>query len=417
MRRLILPLKNAWVNYWRSITLGLFVFFIAVVMVVLQSFSASIKQQLAHAISDALIGHIQIRSYYTQENDMVQQFNTSWDSIELIQPLLVQRIHNILQQDYPNLKVERIIRYGGDLCHQKKRELTLFIGIDPNQTIYQRAFFLHEGRYLNSNDTKEILLTREQAQYLQVSVGDSIQLQTKTKYGLGADISVQVVGIGEFLLLSLFSYKACYVPRSLVQEFAKLDMYEVTDLIIRVPDPAQSLWYCDRIANSLEQNGIDLIITDQSLLKSDALDVTEFKSVDSWKEEKVKLSTHEEMGNLFKGIGDTVNMGIMGFMLLLFITVSFLIINLIYLMGIERYRDIGTLRTLGYSKSQVMGIVLSEILLVTLLFTILGIIAGSIWISFLGVFGFSPPIDELRYFMGERIWVRFHLWVFIDFMF
>ncbi|HEX3045953.1 MAG TPA: FtsX-like permease family protein, partial [Bacillota bacterium] len=142
----------------------------------------------------------------------------------------------------------------------------------------------------------------------------------------------------------------------------------------------------------------------QETLKSSDLKVTEFDiKEDQTEPEKVKISGASEMGLSFKSIGDTMFVMLNILVLFLMIIVSFLIVNLVYLMGLERYREIGTMRALGFSRSQVTRIFIGEILSISLLFGLLGSLLSAGIVYFLGRAGVPSPIPAMDFIMGKSL--------------
>ena len=82
MRLLTLSLKNASVKWLRSLTLGLLIFLISIVMVLFNSFGLSIKSMVENVIIRGITGHVQIRSEKSFEADMVAQNNSGCDMLE-----------------------------------------------------------------------------------------------------------------------------------------------------------------------------------------------------------------------------------------------------------------------------------------------------------------------------------------------
>jgi ABC-type lipoprotein release transport system permease subunit len=406
MRLLALSLKNATVKWWRSLTLGLLIFLISFVMVLFNSFSLSIKSMVENVIIRGITGHIQIRSEKSFEADMVGQNNSGYNMLENISSPVVNSIKSVLQAHYPHVEYSELVRRSAFLKIGNKREQTMLIGMDPSNVRYQEAFLLSSGRYLDPPGNHEILLTEEQAKYFNVGTGDTIHIRMKNRYGSSTYVEMDVVGIGTFTLLSLFSYKACYVDLRDLQELIRLQRDEVTDIILFTPHKEEAGELIREMAASFENAGIETIITEDEKMTGDDLKLKILPHLEEKKKEKIKISHYGEMGEVFRGVGESIYVLLNILLVFLMIVASFLIVNLVYMMGIERYREIGTLRAIGFSKMILVKIFMTEILSIAFVFGLLGTLTSSIFVIILGRKGIPSPVPALDYIMGRTLFLE-----------
>jgi len=188
-------------------------------------------------------------------------------------------------------------------------------------------------------------LTEEQAKAFNVRIDDSITITTKNMYGLNTSVDLKVVGIGNYVMLSLFSYKANYTCSDAVRELVDMKEGEATDIILFIPEKDKSEVCINSISQELKNSGIRYELTADEKLESEDLKITEMFT----------------MLNIL--------------VIFLFIIVSILIINLVYMTGLERYREIGTLRAIGFTRFQVIRIFMGEILAVSLISGFLGVLS------------------------------------------
>jgi putative ABC transport system permease protein len=406
MRLLTLSLKNAFVKWWRSITLGLLIFFTSIVMILFSSFSLSIKSKVENVIIQGITGHIQIRPEKSFEADMVDQKSSGCDTLENLSSNMVSNIKSIVRTHYPHIEYSELVRQSAFLKEGTKREQTMLIGMDPSEVRYQHAFILSSGRYLDPHGNHEILLTEEQARYFDVGTGDTIQISMKNRYGSGTHEEMNIVGIGTFTLLSVFSYKACYVDLRDIQELIRLQRDEVTDIVLFTPHKEEAENLVREMAAGFEDAGIGTVIMEDEKMVSDDLKLEILPHLDVKKKEKIRISHYKEMGEVFRGVGESIYVLLNILLIFLMIVVSFLIVNLVYTMGIERYREIGTLRAIGFSKTVVVKIFMTEILLITAVFSLLGTLISSIFILILGQKGIPSPVPALTYIMGQTLFLE-----------
>ncbi|MCL6590117.1 MAG: FtsX-like permease family protein [Firmicutes bacterium] len=405
MNLITFSLKSAAVKWWRSLTLGFLILAAAFIIISAGSFITAIRHKVENVIIRGVTGHIQIRSENSREGDMVEQYNKGWDAIQPMNPITVAAIQKLLHLKFPQVETALLIRRSGFLTNLEKKEATMLIGIEPGAKQYKDAFLLKEGRYLNSkNGAAEILLTEEQAASFHVKTGDMITITTKNQYGLNARLDLKVAGIGNFIMLSLFSYKACYLSNEAMRKLLHLGPGSATDIILFTGNPGQTFAIIRNLSRELSAAKIDNTITAGEMLKSSELKITEFDvKEDLTSNRKVKISSYTEMGLSFKSIGDTMSVMLNLLVLFLMIIVSVLIVNLVYLMGLERYREIGTMRALGFSRNQVARIFIGEILSISLLFGVLGSMLSAGLTYFLGRAGIPSPIPAMDFIMGKSL--------------
>lgn len=402
MRLLGLSFKNAAIKWWRSLTLGFFIFSVSFVMVIAGSFITAARNKVDKVVTNGITGHVQIRSDQTMEGDMAAQYNPGWDALKPLDDGTLPAIKEILKDKFSEAVQYPMVRRSAFLTQEDKREETMLLGIDSSFVSYKDAFLLKEGRYLTPGADDEILLTEEQAASFKVKTGDTITVTTKNIYGLNASADLKVVGIGNYIMLSLFSYKADYVSADAVRKLAGLGAGEATDLLLFLPDRSLARDYIDRMAAALETAGIKDTVTRDEVLESKDLEVTDL-DMKSDKAGGVLLSSFEEMGQTFKGISDTMFVLLNFLVGFLLIIVGILIINLVYMTGLERFREIGTLRAIGFSTSQVIRIFMGEILSVSLLSSLLGVLVSAGFAAVLGMAGVASPIPALDFMMGRTL--------------
>lgn len=230
MRLFLLPLKNAYIGWRRSLTLGTFIFIVSILLVIFNMFIMTVKSNMQSAIINALTGDIQLRSAGTEEKDM---FSTSgnWGKASVLDKEQVNTIKNTVNRFDKSIAIYDRIRYNAFFESDKAKDAFMFIGMDPKNDQYKKAFKLEEGRYLDQGNLNEIVLSKTQAKALDVKPGDAIKAYSKTINGDMVSKTLKVVGVGDFELLSSFSFSVAYVHVESARELAGLRSGEATDVI------------------------------------------------------------------------------------------------------------------------------------------------------------------------------------------
>jgi|GEM_PF-2611575 putative ABC transport system permease protein len=399
----VLALRNAAVNIRRSLTLGFFIFTATFILILSNVFVSTAGNRIENVLTGGICGHVQLRSAGSRESDMAAQYTSKWDSLKPIEPDALSAVEKILTETYPEASYTRLVRRSTKLeVNDKSQELMLF-GLYPGMDMYVDAFLLTEGRYLDPDRSGELLLTEEQAKMLGVRAGDSVTAVTKNRYGLNSTYELEVVGIGNFVMLSLFSFNAGYTGYDTVQKLAAYNEDEVTDFIIFLPDKATAGQTMNAIADEMEQSGLKYTIAKYEKIKSEDLKATDIKFEEEDDDDGLLLSTFEEMGKTYRAAGDTMFIVVNILSAFLIVIVSILIFNLVYMTGIERSREIGTMRAVGFSRKQVISIFMTEIMLISFFSSIAGalICAGLVMIG--KGLGIDTPVPFLSYIIGSKL--------------
>lgn len=365
MRLIFLSFKNITGNWWRSLSLGMFVLLTSFVLIIFNSFVTTITNNMQNSLINSLTGHVQIRSPLTEEGDMLAM-KTSWNGLHYLTKPDLEDITAAL--DGQELKFTPRVRVNAALFKDSAQDYAMIIGLNPAETHYQAGFSLDQGRYLSNDKTGEVILASYFADQLNVSVGDSIKAAS-----VEATVELTVVGIGNVQMLSLFGFNAVYTDIESARILAGFINGEATDVIVYASETKQS----GSIYADLKQKLTSL-----------------------------KISVWEDMGGfVFNGISVYKGMFLV-FIVIMMVIVSILIMNLIFMMGLERRQEIGTLKAIGYSKMRIVQIFMSEIFIIAALFCALGISLGSALVLGLSNIGFEfgPPMD---FAMGKIFYIQY----------
>jgi putative ABC transport system permease protein len=250
---------------------------------------------------------------------------------------------------------------------------------------------------------REILLTQEQAKSLKVSVGGTVQVVTRNTEGRIAKLDFTVCGIGDFVMLSMFGYKACFTDITSARELFGIRPEEATDLLAFLPDGSASAEVARRLAAASAAAGVPAVRVGEPVA-SGGISSDEGMLPGQKKPEKIRISTWEDMGKAFRGVGNAISVSLSMLVVFLMLIVSILIVNLVSLMGIERYREIGTLRAIGYPRGLVIRLFMTEIMTVATLAMAAGTLAGVLLVLLLGRTGVPSPVPALEFVMGKVIY-------------
>jgi putative ABC transport system permease protein len=404
---MLLPVRNTFVKWWRSLTLGLFILIISSFMVFFNSFAAAVRRNAESAVINAFTGDIQVRSNGSREVDMAAQYNSDWDAIQPIPASTVQTVKKAASIALPGSVIHGLARRSVSIEYDGQKQESMLIGIGDDFVDYRKAFVLATGRYIGPGARNEILLTEELAARFKIEVGDRVTVSTKNRYGLNAHAVLTVSGIGNFFVLSLFSYSAAYADIGTVRDLVRLGPEEVTDLVLYSSGQTNREADALRLVRELSLHGLKAVRADTGPKKSAELKVRSLAEIKTLykKDAGVKISTSNDMGKTFQAMGDIVSSAFAVFLSFLMLVVFILITNLVFMMGFERFRDIGTLRAIGMRRGVILGLFLGEISFTAVVSSILGIGMGALAVLWAGR-GIESPFDFLDFIMGETLSLR-----------
>ncbi len=213
----------------------------------------------------------------------------------------------------------------------------VILGIDPqkemeraNGGIYNQN--LIRGSFLRTTYESSVLISRDAAEDLEKSVGSSITLNGET---------FRVIGI--YSTGTQFMDMAYVVPIDKARDMGNMAPGESTYLHVGVNNPDEE----DRIANMIEFR----------------VDGIEAKSASQWT---------DEIGSIM----DQMNLFFLGIASIALLVGAIGIINTMLMSVMERTREFGVLKAMGWTKENIVKLVVLESLILGIIGGIVGIILG-----------------------------------------
>lgn len=332
---------------WRTLSLGFFIFVSSIIYVVCNSVITTVKDNSRDALIHGLTGDVQIRNFDVEQQDFVDM-NTSWQNAEYLKAEELTKAKEYVSSNVKDVNAYERVRHAGALTLGDNYSDALMIGIEGEDTDYQLSFVLSEGTYVKSNGEKQIVLTNEIADKLKAGVGDMICANALDVKEEGTTIELTVVGIGTFESLAGYGSNMCFMDIDSVRALKGLSKEEATELILRGTKAEEA----KRIASSIQKN----------------LNTQKQYMVTSW----------DTQGGYVKVINTMITVVFYIFMVILMFIICLSIGNMVGVIAIERVREIGTMRAIGFSKGRVNFLFVSEIFLICVIASTIGVVIASI---------------------------------------
>jgi putative ABC transport system permease protein len=375
MRLASLPFKSAIVSWWRSLTLGTFVFILCFSLVFFQSVTETADKTMENAVTDCLTGHIQARPQITTEKDMADVMKTSWEALPSFLPRETDSIVRSMKKMLSQAEIIPRIRSNLILVSDKDKIPAMTIGVDPGTESYKKGFILTIGHYVEKAD--EIIITEKDASVLGVKAGDTIGALAITAEGYTSDGAFVVSGIGNLRMLGMFGMSLAYCSREGLASVLGTDKDAATEVIAILPESKKTQAMEASLRKNIEE-GIACKITD-----------------------------FHAMGGFVMGVASGTAIFFYGMLSVLMLIMGILIANLVFLSCLERYKEIATFRALGFSRFKVASLFMVEIFIITGFFGGLGILFAILTVLYFGHAGFPALSAAWEFSMGKKLYLVF----------
>ena len=350
----MLYLKLAWRNIWRN-KRRTFITMVSIVMaVVLASVMAALQQGQYNQMIDNTVGsfsgHIQVQALGYLDEPTLE------NSLEIDTSLF----HRISENQDILAIVPRIESFALAAGLQKtKAGMVIGIDVTAEQNLSKPNEKIIEGSYFTSNTDPGALVAAGLADYLKLSVGDTLVLLSQGYQGLSAAGLFPVTGILKFGIPQM-NNSILYLPLETAQQFYGISG-RLTSIALLTENPKKT----DQIVSKIEKN------LDPNL---------------------AVLGWQTLMPELVQAIQADWGSGLIVLMVL-YMVVGFGILGTVLMMTAERRFEFGVMMAVGTSRARMAVMIILEMLFIISLGTLLGFMIS---IPIIYYFNLNPI-----YFTGE----------------
>ncbi|MCT4598824.1 MAG: FtsX-like permease family protein [Vallitalea sp.] len=339
MKLVKIPIKYIKSNKLRSFSLGFFIMLSTIIFILFNSMVDTVNSNMEAIITRAITGDIVIRPSESEEKEMIS-YTSLWANLPSFG---IDETNNIVEklQSIDDILYEKRVRGSLVMINDTQQVPTLFVGVDTNASSYNKALNLKLGRLLVNNSEKSIVIPTTLSNQLNVAIGDTVECMISTAETYNT-IELEVVGIVDIALLNMFGVEPIYMGIDLSRQLLNLEENSATDIMIYSEGKSQ-----EKLLSNIRQHS---------------------SKVSTWK---------DVSGAIIGGLTLYISM-FYGFLAILLFIIALLMTNMVFMMGYERRRDIGTLKAIGYSKWKIVTLFMEEIVLLSSLSSVIGCIIGSI---------------------------------------
>jgi ABC-type lipoprotein release transport system permease subunit len=354
-----------WRNLWRhkrrsmivifSVSLGIFAMILSMGL-----FNGMINQAVENTISTSL-GHIAIHRKGFQDTMKLEYNFLPGKNIER------EIKNNTFVESYaPRLKVQAMVRSS-----EASRGVLVY-GIDPEQEktiskIYEYTIKENGSTFLDSVSDDSILISKSMAKKLDLVVGDKLVLMIQDK-------SNEIIGVG-------MTVKGLY--QTPIDGFDKFVVFT-------------------GIRKMQEITGLGNNITEINILLKDKKNVADVKKTLNAKigDPKLEILSWIDMAPNLESAVKLFDAMMYIFFAIIFVTVIFSITNTLVMAIMERFHEIGVMKSIGTKPSWIFSIVMFEAFSLGIIGLAVGVSAGVLCTVILSKTG----IDFSFYMESMRMW-------------
>jgi putative ABC transport system permease protein len=366
-----LALRNLMRYKRRTILTGLGMLIGGLMLTLNQSFGTGIERQLIYNMIASDTGHIRITGHAERKDSDFEEAYSKGKPL-ISNPVPIEAI--LLKQ--PGLKnFSKQINFTAMVSNGFKLKSGMIIGVEPEkeQDLWQHVIPAKQGKPLTKGDRNSIYINNAAAKIFQVGIGDILSVIAQTKDGNSNALDLAVKGIYQESLEGVGAGKM-YVLLSTAQELGQF-------------------------GNGVNQ--IKVYLNDPNLAVKKATALSRIMA----KENKIDIQDWKSAGGFF--YGTVLAFQIFGdiLCLVLFIVVATSIMNTMLMAVYGRTREIGTMMAMGTKRRQILGLFVTEALVLGVIATGAGVLLGSLFTWLLGQTGVPAFTESMKYaFGGDRVY-------------
>lgn len=346
--------RIGWRNLWRnkrrslvvisSIAIGIFA------MILSMGVMNGMNNQMVENTIKTSLGHIAIHRKGFQD-DMKLQYHFTPEA----------KIIEAIESDSRILAYAPRIKLQGMIRSSESSRGVMIVGIDPEKeravsNIYDYTLKKEGSRFLTAGDDDVILISKSNADKLDLLVGDKLVVMFQ-------DSDKEIIGVG-LEIVGIF--------QTPIESFDKFVVFLNIKTLQRI--------------TGLNRNISELTAV---LKNKRAVDQVKEKLIATIKDKKLEILSWKDMAPYLVSAVKLFDTIMYIFFMIVFITVIFSVANTLIMAIMERFHEIGVMKSIGTRPSWIFNMVLFEAINLGIVGLIAGIITGLVITGLLGVSGIN----------------------------
>ncbi len=342
-------LMISWRNIWRSKRRSLVVIASVAIgiigMLIMMSFMNSMTIQMIDNTINTSMGHIAIHDKGFQDS-MKLKYNFSPD----------MKIRKIVKQQKGAFRIVERIKMEGMVSSSETSRRVMIMGVNPKQErnvskIYDYTLKKNGSKFLTDSNSDSILISKSLAKKLQLDIGERIKVMIQDKNNKIQQVAFFIGGV------------------------FKTPMESFDKFVVFVG--LQKMQQLTGIGNNISE--INIILKDK-----ENVDAAKASLISKINRKDLEILSWKDMAPQLVSAVKLFDSSMYIFFAIVFITVVFSIANTMVMAIMERFHEIGVMKSIGTKPSQIFSMILFEA--VNLSF--IGLLTGLI-VSFIVMFYWS----------------------------
>ena len=390
---LSLAFKNIFRQKKRSFTLGVNYFVVAILMLLLFSFSDGVKKNFSGNLISAAAGHL------TLSGGKVVKGKT------LIGVSDYPKITKVIEDEYPG-EVTVLARYKltSTVYYLGQSKSLSFQGINTAKDtgLRDQVNFVQGSWADYVAQENGVLVSKDTADYLKLKLDDEVVISTRTIFGAFNTGTIRVKGIYESANYFVQGIVLCHFD--FLQSLALGDKLSASTLFVYFKNTDGLDAKREKLMGLLKNAGY---VTSKPESSSDAISVVSSSTPKNKSEgadvneDRLTIATVNEVVAILAQVLDAVNAagGFLAAIMLFIIAIS-IFINMRMTIN-DRMQEIGTLRAIGTETKDIVLMLIFENVFLSLLFVLAGLTAALLIIGFVSNLLTLPPAGILSLFLDQ----------------
>jgi len=399
MHKLLVDLQIAWRSLIqhgrRTLLLGGALASVTTLLILLNGLSTGVRETMISTATTLTTGYLNIGGFFKvtagQSGPVVTKFPEVIAAAKRVLPEITYTVHR-----------------GRGWAKMVSETSSMQVGIGgidiKDEPKFREALQLASGNLDDLAEPNSVLIFANQAEKLDLKVGDAVTISAATSRGTNNTIDLKVVAIARSIgLLSMWNV---YIPSQSLRKLYQLndDATGAIHLFFKDSDLSRLPQLAAKLRTGLEKEGYRVMDADPRAFWM------KFQSVnrEDWTGQKLDVTSWEDEVSFMTWTLKALQ-GVSFILLLILVAIVVVgIMNTMWIAIRERTREIGTLRAIGMQRGSVAWMFLLESLLLGLFGTILGAVGGTLIAAGVNAAHVAVPLPVQLFLMSDHLKLAVH---------
>jgi ABC-type lipoprotein release transport system permease subunit len=385
---LLIAFRNLLAHRRRTLLLGGAIASVTAVLVILLAVTNGMQATMLESATTLMSGHVNVGGFYKVTAGQSAPVVTGY-------PELISFIKKeVPELDYVSQRGRGWAKLVSDTGSMQVGVGGLDVETEPG---FRKVIQVQQGKLDDLREPGTILLFEEQAKKLEVRVGDTLTLSAPTMRGTNNTLDVRVAAIAANVgMMSSFN---TFVPSKSLRDLYQLKDDTTGAIFLYLKDMQAIPGVQQRLREKLPEAGYQLMDNDPRAF------FMKFEVVnrEGWTGQKLDITNWEDEISFVRWVVAALGAITFIFTLVLLVIIAVGIMNTLWIAIRERTREIGTLRAIGMQRERVLGMFLTEAIMLSGAATLTGGVLASLFCMFINAQQVRAP-EVVRVMLLTEHW-------------